>query len=99
MRPTESKRHKAAFIKGYDAGYARAQRDARLAVKEEWRCAACDTPTRFYKNGICPVCEKINDLLDVVARFPGGSQGEIRRAAWEISREAWRCATGEEKSP
>lgn len=63
-------------------------------TQEEWRCAACDTPARFYsEGGICSICERVNDLLDVIAKHPE-YRPQVRRAAWDIAKEVWRLAGG-----
>lgn len=52
-------------------------------------CAACHTPSRFYApGGICPVCEKVNDLLDVAAKHPE-IRPQLRRIAWDIGQLVW----------
>lgn len=53
-------------------------------------CAGCHTPTRFYApGGICPTCEQVNDLLDVIIEGGPNVEGRARYAAWILARSIW----------
>jgi hypothetical protein len=62
------------------------------APTDEWRCSGCHTPAKHQVDGICPVCEKVNDLLDIVssgaARIKRDTIARTRYAAWEALRLA-----------